>query len=187
MDYKMLLKQRRSIRDFADQAVNPKDLEAILQETCMAPSASNRQPWRFIIIQDQSLMKKLSDESKKNLIHVIEKNPSSPTKTYEGILRNPSFNVFYNAPCLIMIVGEDDYHHFYQDCSLAAAYMMFAATERNLGTCWIGLGEMIEDPALRKEIGLPEGYKIVAPIIIGYPTKLPSASSRKSPEILKAL
>lgn len=67
---------------------------------------------------------------------------------------------------------------------MAAAYFMFAATARSLGTCWIGLGDRIDSPALRKEISLPENYQIVAPLIIGYPKKIPSISSREKPIIL---
>jgi len=187
MDYKALLKNRRSIRRFMDQPIDPKVLDEILNDTCMAPSASNMQPWRFIVIQDKEIMKKLSDESKKNRIEVIEKDPSNALKQYETILRDSTFNVFYNAPCLIIIAGKKSHYHFNQDCSLAAAYLMFAAIERNLGTCWIALGDAIEDIDLRREIGLSEDYQIVAPIIIGYPDKIPSMGPRNKPEVLKVI
>lgn len=183
--YKDLLKNRRSIRDFKDEKISASLLQEILQETCMAPSASNQQPWRFVVTHDQALMKKLSDESKKNLVHEIEADPEETNlRRYEKTLRDPEFNVFYNAPCLVIICGENTYWHFVQDCTLAAAYFMSAATAHGLGTCWIGLGEYIKSSALRKAINLPENYQIVAPIIIGYPKKIPAISSREKPIIL---
>ncbi len=185
MDYKLLIKNRRSIRNFTNQTIDPKILDEILHETCMAPSSSNTQPWRFIVITDPKIMEKISDESKKNLVQQIENNPNTSLKKYEDILRNSSYNVFYNAPCLILIVGQNNYPSFDQDCTLAAAYLMLAATEKNLGSCWIGLGEAIIDQALRKEIGLPDDYQVIAPIIVGYPTKIPSMGSRNEPIILK--
>lgn len=186
MLYHDLLKNRRSIRDFKPEKVDKNLLQEILQETCMAPSASNQQPWKFIIIQDQALMKKLSDESKKNLVNqiVTNINASASLRRYETILRNPDFNVFYNAPCLVLICGKNEYRHFVGDCALAASHFMFAATARGLGTCWIGLGDQINDPSVRKEIGLND-YQLVAPIIIGYPNKIPAASIRAVPIILQ--
>jgi len=187
--YNDLLTNRRSIRDFKDEAVSDNLIQEILHETCMAPSASNQQPWRFIVIHDRALIKRLSDESKKNLVNLIVSNSDtvSSLRQYEKILRNSDFNVFYNAPCLVIICGKNNYRHFVADCSLAAAYFMFAATARGLGTCWIGLGEAIESSELKKTIGLPDDYQIVAPMILGYPKKIPASSSRIEPVILREI
>jgi nitroreductase len=64
---------------------------------------------------------------------------------------------------------------------------MFAATSRGLGTCWIGLGREIRDPELLATIGVPDGFRIIAPIIVGYPRRIPPAPPRKEPEILKII
>ena len=133
------------------------------------------------------MIKSLSDESKKNLISFIEKNPDSPSKKYEASLRDPDFNVFYNAPCLVFIVGPRQLRSLHVDCALAACYFMFCASARDLGTCWIGLGTNIQDPKLLKLIGLPADHTIVAPLIIGYPKNIPSPSERIEPQILKII
>jgi nitroreductase len=65
MDFRSLLKNRRSIREFQDREVPLGTVKEILQDTCLAPTASNGQPCRFVIIQDRGYMKRLSDESKK--------------------------------------------------------------------------------------------------------------------------
>jgi len=182
MDFKTLLTHRRSIRSFLDRDVPLPVLEEILRETCLAPTASNLQPCRFIIIRDRALMKRLSDESKRGLLDDIAQNPNSPTRQYEGALRDESFNVFYNAPCLVYIIGPRDVSSLEVDCGLTAAYLMFAATDRGLGTCWIG-----RDYATLKRIGVPDDYKIVAPIILGYPESIPAASERHAPIIVKVI
>ena len=187
MDFKTLLTNRRSIRSFLGKDVPLSVFEEILQETCLAPTASNRQPCRFIIIRDRALMKRLSDESKRGLLADIAKNPNSPTKQYEEVLRDESFNVFYNAPCLVYIIGPRDISSLDVDCGLTAAYLMFAATARGLGTCWIGLGAHIRDRGMRKEIGVPDDHEIVAPIILGYPESIPPASERHPPTIVKVI
>jgi nitroreductase len=180
-----LLRTRRSIRDFEDKAV-PQDLVLeIINESCLAPSAQNGQPWRFIIINNKEWIWRLSDESKKNLLAFIKEHPDAPIKKYETALRDRDFNVFYNAPCLVYIGGSKKNRTLQVDCALAACYFMFSAVARGLGTCWIGLGMNIEDPELRKHVGMPEDYRIVAPIILGYPKSVPKPPERSAPQILR--
>jgi len=183
-DFFELLKKRRSIRDFEDKKVPLEIIKEIIKESCLAPSSANGQPWRFIIVNNKDVIKSLSDDSKKNLISLIEKNPDSPTKKYEAALRSPEFNVFYNAPCLVFIVGPKQLRSLHADCALAACYFMFSASARDLGTCWIGLGTNIHDPKLLDQIGMPENHIVVAPIIIGYPKNIPNPPERMAPQIL---
>jgi nitroreductase len=128
---------------------------------------------------------RLSDESKRCLLADIEKNPDSPRKRYEATLRDPAFNVFYNAPCLIYIVGQKDLPALQVDCALLAGYFMFLALERGLGTCWIGRGRFMQDKELQKVIGMPDDFQIVAPIIVRYPRNIPEPRERMEPQILK--
>lgn len=187
MNYKELLKNRRSIRDYEDKAVSEGIINEILNDACQAPSARNMQPWRFVVISDKNLIKKISDESKKNILDDIYNNKNFIHKPIAERLKNEDYNVFYNAPCLIIISGKNDYPFwFHYDCALCAAYLMFAATERNLGTCWISLGIHIRDASLRKKIGLPDDYEVIAPIILGYPKQITEPTKRSAPIILPA-
>ena len=187
MDFETLLKNRRSIREFQDKEVPLSVVKEIIQDTCLAPTASNRQPVRFIIIKDREQIRILSDESKKSLLDDLIQNPQLPLKEYEATLRDVHFNVFYNAPCLVLFVGPKNVHFLDVDCGLTAAYFMFSATARGLGTCWIGLGAHVRDKKILDEIGVPSDCRIVAPIIIGYPTSIPPASERHAPDILKII
>ncbi len=187
MDYAQLIKERRAIRDFTDKEPPLPLIKEILQETCLAPTASNRQPCRFIIIRDKGLMKRLSDESKSNLLADAVKNPGSLSPEYETMLRDKNFNVFYNAPCLIYFIGSKEVRSLDVDTGLTAAYFMFSAAERGLGTCWIGLGAHIRDRKSLDEIGIPGDCRIVAPVIVGYPKGIPAASERHEPDIVKVI
>jgi len=187
MDFKTLLKNRRSIREYQDKEVPLSILKEIIQDTCLAPTASNRQPFKFILIRDRKQIKRLSDESKRNLLDDLIRDPGSPLKPYETTLRDGQFNVFYNAPCLVLFVGPKDIHSLDVDCGLTVSYFMFSATSRGLGTCWIGLGAHVRDKQLLNELGVPEDFRIVAPITIGYPESIPPASERNTPEILKII
>jgi nitroreductase len=179
-----LLKMRRSIRDFEDKAVPPDLVAEIIKESCLAPSAQNGQPWRFIIVNNREWIKRLSDESKKNLLLYLKENPDAPIKKYGTVLKDPHFNVFYNAPCLVYIGGSKNIRTLQADCALAAAYFMFSAVQRGLGTCWVGLGMNIKDPEMLEHIGMPGDYRIVAPVILGYPKSIPKPPERMAPRIL---
>ena len=187
VDFFELLQKRRSTRDFQEKGVSSDLIREIIKDTCLAPSSGNGQPWKFVVINNKDWIKKLSDESKKNILAGIVNSPDSPLKKYEDSLRNKDFNVFYNSPCLVYIGGPQEIKSLYIDCSLAACYFMFAAAARGLGTCWVNLGSDIRDPKILKEIGMTENYRIVAPIILGYPRGVPAQAVRNEPQILKII
>ena len=187
MDFRTLLINRRSIRDYQDKEVPLSVIKEILQDTCLAPTARNLQPCRFIIIQDRDVIKRLSDESKKNLLSDIMQNPASPMKQLESRFRDENYKVFHNASCLVIFVGPRDAAFLDADTALTVSYFMFSAVSRGLGTCWIGSGMHICDRNILDEIGVPEEFRIVAPIIIGYPASIPPASERHAPDIIKIL
>ncbi len=186
-DFFELLKKRRSIRDFQDKKVPLELIRSIIKDSCLAPSSGNGQPWKFIIVNDKDWIRKLSEESKANLLSILAKDPNSPLKKYESRLRDKSSNIFYNAPCLVYIAGQKAVRSLYIDCSLAAGYFMFGAAARGLGTCWVNQGAEVRDPEILKEMGMPEDYRIVAPIIAGYPRSIPELPLRNEPQILKVI
>ena len=187
MIFDELLKQRRSIRQYQDKPVSIEVIHQILNESTLAPNTGNEQPWKFIIVNNKEIIKRISDESKKNILKRIVANPDDYAKRYQEMLENTSFNVFYNAPCLVMILGYANLKNLYVDCALAASYIMLAAVSRGLGTCWVNLGAEIHDQEMRNELGIPDNCSIVAPIILGYPDKIPPAPKRNAPEILKII
>jgi nitroreductase len=187
MDFKELLEKRRAVRDFEDKAVSLDVIKGLIQESIKAPNASNRQPWKFIVVNNKAMMKKISDASKKVIIAGIEKDPNSPMKGYLEILKKEDFNVFYNAPCVVIIVAPLKGATIAQDCGLLAAYFMLSAASKGLGTCWIAQGAEARDPELLAELGLPDGYRMWAPIILGYPKMIPPMPDRKEPDILKII
>jgi nitroreductase len=185
MTFTELLKNRRAIRDFQEKVVDLDIVKEILKESCLAPSASNGQPCQFIIVNNRQTLKKLSDESKKNLLQDFAENKTSLNPNYVDMLKNENFNVFYNAPCLIYVIGSKSVRSLDVDCALAVSYIMFGAVQRGLGTCWVNLGAYIRDQKIKSELGIPDDCRIIAPIIIGYPKEIPAASERHAPQILK--
>jgi len=187
MTFTELLQNRRAIRDFEEKEVPLKIIEEILQEATLAPSASNNQPCRFVVVQCRKTIKNLSDESKANLLRDNADKKIKLNPDYVTMLQNEQFNVFYNAPCVIYIVGAKAVGSLDVDSALAASYIMFGAAARGLGTCWVALGANIRDPQLRGELGISDNHRIVAPIILGYPKVIPAPSERRAPDILRVI
>jgi nitroreductase len=183
-EFRELMEKRRAVRDYEDREVPLDLIRELLADACEAPSGGNRQPWAFAVVRDRAMMKRLSDESRKNLLADMKELKSPMLRMYRPILKDESYNVFYNAPCLIYITGPGGLHSAPADCALAASYLMFSAADRGLGTCWVDLGSHIKDHELLRALGVPEDHRIMATLTLGYPTKIPGKPTRKEPKIL---
>ncbi|MBW2623366.1 MAG: nitroreductase family protein, partial [Deltaproteobacteria bacterium] len=75
MEFKELLKNRRSIRSFEDKEVPLEVIREIIDDSIKAPNASNKQAWNFIIINNKDYMKKLSEVSRQGFIDSVKRNP----------------------------------------------------------------------------------------------------------------
>ena len=184
MQFLELLEKRRSVRKYLDRSIPIEVLKKIIDDCTLAPSAGNEQPWKFIVVQNTDLLRQISDDCKESLLSRIKDNPNDYAKKYERMLQNPSFNIFYNAPCLVLIFGESGVKNLQYDCTLAASYFMLSAADRGLGTCWINFAKEIKNPDILEKIGITDKHIIVAPIIIGYPEFQPKPPARKNACIL---
>ncbi len=93
--------------------------------------------------------------------------------------------MFYNAPVLVIILGNKNAPTVYYDCAMAAQNMMLAAQSKGIGSCWIGGVQLaLMDESLLKELGAPEGYKAVAPLIFEYPKGKTGMPARAEPEVV---
>lgn len=177
--------RRRSIRAYKADAV-PKDLiETIIDAGNKAPSSMNSQPWRFVVVQDAELKKRLlkaaAPQAQKIFGPLKEKNP----ERYEIIMkrfRELPDPIYYSAPVLIFVIGHGVYAQ--NSCPLACENMMLAAYSLGLGSCWVGLGAMVTDDAeIVKTLGLTDDEKIFGPILIGYPAEDPAPPEKKAPAV----
>jgi nitroreductase len=100
------------------------------------------------------------------------------------MLSDPSFQIFYHAPALILISGISQGQWVVEDCALAAAHLMLAAYGLGLGTCWIGFAQgFLNTPEGKAAFSLPATWMPVAPIIVGLPKVVPAPVPRKEPQI----
>jgi nitroreductase len=173
---------RRAVRDYALRKVDEATLRTLLRAAVQAPSAMNRQPWLFSVVQNVASLKRYSDRAKSLLLEQAAGDPKA--KHYEDRLRNPAFNIFYNASTLVVIGAAERGPYTDADCWLAAGNLMLAACEGGLGTCCIGLAvALLNTPEVKAQIGLPANGVAVAPLIVGYASAIPAPVPRADPKI----
>lgn len=173
---------RRAVRDYVDEQVSREVIAALLGRAVWAPSGMNRQPWRFVVVEGRQTLARCSAEAKALMLKEADHRPE--LAVVRGMLEQPDFNIFYNAPALIVICATEPDEMAIKDCCLAAQTLMLAAFAQGLGTCWIGFAEAwLNTPAAKAELGVPASLRAVAPIIIGRPAGASPAPERRAPDI----
>ena len=174
--------KRRSIRAYTAEEVDRSTVEALLQAAIQAPSASNTQPWSFVILQGQEKLKQYSDRAKAHLLKTME--PAS-LERFRDRLEDPEYSIFYGVGTLIVICTRSDGKYAVGDCCFAAQNLMLAAYDLGLGTCAIGLSHSwLSLPEVKEELGIAKEYQPVLPLIVGHPAGEVSPTPRQDPEIL---
>ena len=173
---------RRSVRAYAPRAVEEATLRQLLRAAVQAPSAMNAQPWLFAVVQDAGQLKRYSDRAKALLLELWAGEPKA--LRYAELLRERSFNIFYDAGTLVVIGVKEGGVYTDADCWLAAQNLMLAACDAGLGTCCIGFAlPVLNTPEVKAELGFPDAGAIVAALIVGYPSAIPDPVPRGPPQV----
>jgi len=154
------IKGRFSVRKYLDKPVGDDELRAVLEAARFSQSAKNLQDWKFIVVRDESMRRKLVDAA-----------------------RGQKF--VSEAPVVIVCCGVGtDYvmacgqHSYTLDVAIAMENMALAAHELGLGTCW--LGSFYEDE-VKRLLSIPEeDVRVVGMLTLGYPASTPPPKKRKS-------
>jgi nitroreductase len=173
---------RRSVRNYAASPPTQDDLQAIVEAATFAPSAMNEQPCLFTVVTNSKVLAEISRNAKSHALQEFAEG--SRIGHARQMLSDPSFDILYGAPALIVISAPANSAFAVEDCALAAQNMMLAAYTRGLGTCWIGFAQRwLNTEGGRKTIALPDGHMAIAPIIVGQPQSWPVAPERRTPRI----
>ena len=149
---------RRSIRSYLPREVEAEKLEAVLEAGRLAPSARNRQEWRFVAVTDPTLRERLAQAA-----HGQEFVAQAPV-----VLVICDTGGEYTMTC-----GQPGGT---VDCSIALSFMMLQATELGLGTCWLG---KYDEQSVREILDIPNAARVVAMTPLGYPAEDPAPRPRK--------
>ncbi len=154
-----LLKTRRSIRRYRPDPVPDEMVEQLLEAGRWAPSASNRQPWAFIIVRDEAIRQQVAQHAAFYFIKWAQVG---------------------EAPLLIVLCGNARnrfYRQFlHEDVGLAGGQIMLQAKALGLGTCWIGA---LDRKAVAGLLKIPDHLEIVGLLTVGFQAEDPPPTSRK--------
>ncbi len=161
MEYYDILNKRRSIRSYKNEPIPAEKLQKVLEAARLAQSASNRQPWRFIIIQDEANKKKIAE------ICNGKEWVASASVILAGVAVDTEYRMGNGRSASDV------------DLSIALTQIALAAVDQELGTCWIGSFKY--DEAMRY-LKIPEKNILVGFMTLGYPNQAPLPKPRKSLE-----
>jgi len=159
MDVMQAIKERRSVRAYWEEEIEPGKLARVLEAARLAPSANNRQEWKFIVVRDLQSRKKLAI--------------AACNQTFVG-----------QAPVVIVACATESESlmkcgqpRYTVDVSISMAFMLLQARVEGLGTCWIGA---FDENAVKQALDIPAEVRVVAITPLGLPAGNSIQKPRKS-------
>jgi nitroreductase len=158
MDFLDLVRRRFSVRSYEKRAIPDEKLEMVIEAGHLAPSAANRQAWRFVVVKDERQRHALGEAYPREW--------------------------FWTAPVIVVVcvdpakawVRADGKNYADVDGAIAMDHMTLCAADLGLGTCWIGA---FEPAKVRRVLGIPESIEPLAMTPLGFPAEPIRSKSRK--------
>jgi nitroreductase len=157
MTFAELVKTRHSIRSYLGKPVEREKILACLEAARLAPSASNTQPWHFVVADDPALRQKLCGEAFSGIFSTMRFPREAPVLV-AAVAKPPTPGMRAGNAFLRTNFG-------FVDMGIAIEHFVLQAAELGLGTCWMG---MFDEGKVKKTLGIPRGHKVVAMLTLGY-------------------
>jgi nitroreductase len=157
MHFSDLITLRQSVRNYADRPVEQEKLDLLIEAVRLAPSASNSQPWKLILVTEPGLKEDVARATYSTLVSFNRFVPQAPVLAVLVI----------EKPRLITQIGAKlkDREFPLIDIGIAAAHFCLQAAELGLGTCMLG---WFDEAAIRKLLQIPKHKRIGLLISLGY-------------------
>lgn len=186
------LRSRRSVRRFTSQVVDGDALERILQTAVWAPSAHNRQPWRFAIITTPAVKARLAAAMAADFIRDLTIHDDLPPAEIEARVARSKARIL-SAPVIVVLCADmtdmdvypdpvrQAHEHTMATQSVAAAglQLMLAAHAEGLGSVWV-CSPLFAPQAVQQCLQLPPTWQPQGMIFLGHAAQQPPARERKS-------
>jgi len=177
MNLQKAINKRHSIREYEEKTVSKELLKQLIINATKAPSASNRQPWKFYCVYSKNKRDIISIYLKE-ASEFFEKDLALKPLKLQAIMHQFNKNMG-NCPHVIFIFREKikkESEHIkpndISSISCAAENLMLSAYAKGLGTCWIGSFKLpIIENKIKRRLDIPFNQELIASILIGYPKK----------------
>ncbi|WNZ29103.1 MAG: nitroreductase family protein [Candidatus Bathyarchaeota archaeon] len=166
MDIIEAIKSRRSVRKFSDKKIDRNKLITILDATRFAPSAFNRQEWRFIIIKNSETIHKLVEEAK------TQPFVAEAPVVVVACAKSSGPIMSCGQPCYVI------------DVAIALDHLSLAALEYGVSSCWISV---FNENKIKEIFDIPDKVRVIALMLLGYPSEQVISEKKRLPltELLK--
>jgi len=202
MDVFEAIRTRRSIRRFKPDPVPEEDIRTIIELAAQAPSAGNRQMWRFLAVTDRGISEKMSDAVLAKLDSIMEWPESEPYR--DRLQAAKGYSAFFaDAPVTLVVLGEPYGSSLekildkrgcdraaidvvrqrpdIQSIGAAIQNICLAAHAMGYGTCWMS-APCIAGPEIKELLGVQPPWEVIALVPLGIPDEKPAARPRKTLE-----
>lgn len=186
--------ERRSVRRFTGQSVDRQLIEQLIAAGRMAPSALNKQPWKFYVVTNKEMIHELSKEIyregakkilKTGVKQVVKTGLQLLTHFAESLHALKSEDViFHGAPVVIFITGPCYDEWAALDIGMCAENIMLAAKAAGLESCPVGFAKFVTETRLFPQLHIPGTEEVYLSVILGYGAETPSPPERKKNNIL---
>lgn len=178
---------RRATRKYKDQPIPRELIQQVIEAGRMAPSAINKQPWRFYILTDKERIKQFSKEIvKAGAMDMIKSGVKNIVKTAVGyfhfpkgmdMLKEPD-PIFHGAPVIIFMASPRDNEWAPLDVGMCCQNMMLAAKSLGLDSCPVGMAKFVEHAKSFSTLTIPKSEQVDLAIILGYGNESPIVHER---------
>lgn len=170
--------ERRAVRKYEDRSVSREDLETLVKCGQYAATAMGVQPWHFTVVTRREVLKKLSDAN----AAIMLADPNTPPPVLEQV-KSGNFDTYRGAPCAILVSGDEQCGYATADCANAVENMAIAAKSLGLDSCYLASFQVcLNAPGgevLKEELGIPQGYRPLFALSVGYGAENPEAAPRR--------
>jgi len=189
-DLHYFLQTRQSIRRFKADPIPDSVIDIILTIATFAPSAHNRQPWRFCVLKDAIIKANLADVMAHDFQHDLENDNISPENVQTQVTR--ARDRFTSAPVAILLCldmtemdvypdekrKQAEYLMTVQSVANAGMQLLLAAHAEGLGAVWV-CSPLFAQQTIQDTLSLPNTWEPQAMIYLGYPASIPNKRERK--------
>lgn len=178
-DFFKVVHSRRSVRMYKPDPVPTQDIEKILESAKLCPTASNRQPWKFLIIQDKD---KIESLKKATIDYRLSRRDDTADKDEESVREEiaKGLSGYFSAPVFIGVLTDSEAPYpgmNSHDGPIVASYICLVARAMNYGTVY--MTGSVPGIALRKAANIPDRYDVTCVIALGVPKSWPETPSKK--------
>lgn len=149
-----ILRNRRSIRKYTDQKIEPEKIELLKEAVLRSPASKNIDPWEFVFVDNSEILLKLKQ---------CKQHGATPLET---------------AQLAVVICADENKNDVWvEDCSIASILLQLTAQSLDLGSCWIQIRNRVFSEQITSEkyvqdlLSIPDNFRVVSIVSLGYPAK----------------